>query len=538
MKKIACFGILFLSVITNISADTEKEIKGEIKHITVFPDRAQISQDASISLVPGKTVLRFTGLSPYIDAQSIQIKGVGEFTILSVNLQNNYLQNLEASPEIKSIRSQIEALSLKVEDEKTAIEILKEKESFLSANKVFAGKDNSFTAEQLKNMIDLYSSNIEQIRLNILKKNRLIKDYEIQIATLQKQISEKLGTKQLPSGEIVVTVSSEKQVNGKITCNYIVSNAGWYPSYDIRVDDITKPVTVFYKANVFQNTGIEWKDVNLSFSNATPWLAGNVPVLYPWYVDFYTPAPYMMMDVATKSSRSMAPAMAEESKKEVMEDINAPEAQAVMVEKSVGETSVTFDIAVPYTVASDGKVTTVEIQRISTPADFKYVTVPKLAQIAYLTGNITGWEKESLLNGEATLYFENTFVGKSSLNVNQQNDTLSISLGNDNNILVKREKRKDFTSTKMIGANKQVTYSFLISLRNNKPNSVRITVNDQIPVSSNSSITVEASELSGGKYNNQTGEVKWDLEIKPQENKQLILTYTVKYPKDKNVILE
>ena len=178
----------------------------------------------------------------------------------------------------------------------------------------------------------------------------------------------------------------------------------------------------------------------------------------------------------------------------------------------------------PYTVASDGKVTTVEIQRISTPADFKYVTVPKLAQIAYLTGNITGWEKESLLSGEATLYFENTFVGKSSLNVNQQSDTLSISLGNDNNILIKREKRKDFTSTKMIGANKQVTYSFLISIRNNKPNPVRITVNDQIPVSSNSNITVEASELSGGKYNTQTGEVKWDLEIKPQDNRQLVLT--------------
>jgi uncharacterized protein (TIGR02231 family) len=302
-------------------------------------------------------------------------------------------------------------------------------------------------------MIDLYSSNIEQIRLNILKKNRLIKDYEIQIAALQKQISDKLGAKKLPSGEILVTVSSEKQVTGKITFNYIVSNAGWYPSYDIRVDDITKPVTVYYKANVFQNTGVEWKDVNLSFSNATPWLAGNVPVLYPWYVDFYNPAPMMMMDIATKSSRAIAPAMMEAEKS--AEETNMPEAYSVSVGRNVGETSVTFDIAVPYTVATDGKVVTVEIQRITTPAEFKYVTVPKLAQLAYLTGNITDWEKQSLLSGEATLYFENTFVGKSMLDVNQQSDTLSISLGNDNNILIKREKRKDFTSTRLIGANKQ-----------------------------------------------------------------------------------
>src|SRR4030042_827234 len=95
MKKIVIISIIILSVLSNISADTEKEIKGEIKHITVFPDRAQISQEAAITLTPGKTVLRLTGLSPYIDDQSIQVKGLGEFTILSVNHQNNYLQNLE-----------------------------------------------------------------------------------------------------------------------------------------------------------------------------------------------------------------------------------------------------------------------------------------------------------------------------------------------------------------------------------------------------------------------------------------------------------
>jgi uncharacterized protein (TIGR02231 family) len=536
MKKIVIVILLILSALLNVSADTEKEIRSETKHVTVFPDGAQISEEAAIALTPGKTVLRITGLSPYIDAQSIQVKGVGEFTILSVNHQNNYLQNLEASPEINNIQSQIDALLIKAEDEKTAIEILKEKESFLSANKVFAGKDNSFTAEQFKSMLDLYSSNIEQIRLNILRKNRLIKDYEIQIAALQKQISDKLGAKRLPSGEIAVTVSSEKQITGKITLNYLVSNAGWYPSYDIRVDDITKPVTVYYKANVFQNTGVEWKDVNLSFSNATPSLAGNVPILYPWYVDFYNPVPVMMMDVASKSSMAMAPAMKEEEKSAPANEL--PEASPVSVVRNAGETSVTFDIAVPYTVASDGKILTVEIQKITTPSVFKYVTVPKLAQIAYLTGNITDWEKQSLLSGEATLYFENTFVGKSMLDVNQQNDTLTISLGNDNNILVKREKRKDFKSTRLIGVNKQVTYSYLITVRNNKANPIRITVNDQIPISSNSSITVEPAELSGGKFNSGTGEVKWDLDINPQENRQLILTYTVKYPKDKNVILE
>jgi uncharacterized protein (TIGR02231 family) len=214
------------------------------------------------------------------------------------------------------------------------------------------------------------------------------------------------------------------------------------------------------------------------------------------------------------------------------------EAAPVAVEKQVGETTVTFDVAAPYTLVSDGKVQTIEIQRTNTPAEYKYITVPKLSPLTYLTGNITDWAKQNLISGEATLYFENTFVGKSYLNVNQLKDTLTVSLGTDNSILVKREKRQDFTSRKVLGSNKTESYSFLITVRNNKVNPVKIIVNDQIPISSNSGIEVNAIELSGGKHDSQTGVIKWDLEIKPQETRQLILTYSVKYPKDKTIILD
>ena len=539
MKKLFILSIVSVIGVFNLFADTEKEIKAGIRHVTVYPDRAQINHETNVEIPAGMTTLRLGALSPYIDGQSIQVKGFGDFIIMSVNLQNNYLQNLEDLPEVKSIRMQIEALQLKVEDEKAALSVLKEKEAFLVANRAILVKETTFSVEQLKNVMELYTNNMDQVTTSTLKKNRLIKDYEKQIAALQQQISDRMG-KQLPSGEIAVTVSAEKAVSGRLTFSYVVTNAGWYPSYDIRVDDITKPVNLFYKANVFQNTGVTWKDVKLSFSNATPWIAGDVPVLNPWFIDYYNPVPVVRVrGVASGVKRSQMPEMATMNKKvEVADAAELAEAVPVPVEKRTGETTVTFDITTPYSIASDGKMQTIEIQRTNTPAEYKYVTIPKLSPIAYLTGNITDWAKQSLIGGEATLYFENTFVGKSYLNVNQLTDTLAISLGTDNSILVKREKRQDFTSRKVLGSNKTETYSFLITVRNNKSTPIRITVNDQIPVSSNSGIEVDAQELSGGRLNSQTGEIKWDLSIKPQETKQLVLTYSVKYPKDKTVILE
>jgi uncharacterized protein (TIGR02231 family) len=454
-----------------------------------------------------------------------------------VNQQNNYLQNLEDSPEVKSIRSQIETLQIKVEDETIALSSLQEKEDFLIANRAILIKETTFSLEQLKNVMDLYTNNMDLISLTRLKKQRLIKDYNKQISALQKQVTDKLGRQQLPSGEILVTVTTEKQVTGKLAFSYVVSNAGWYPSYDIRVDDIKNPVSIFYKANVFQSSGVEWKDVRLSFSNATPWIAGDIPVLNPWFVDFYYPVRIRGMATGTQRSEAQKSSNVADASLMVVEE-KAMESAPVMVEKQVGQTAILFDISVPYSIQSDGKVQTIEIQRVSAPADYKYVALPKLSPLAYLTANITDWAKLSLQSGETTLYFENSFVGKSTLNVNQLKDTLTISLGTDNSILVKREKRKDFTSKKLIGSNRTDTYSFLLTIRNNKSNPVEITLNDQIPISSNSGINVDPVELSGGKLDQQTGEIKWDLDLKPQETKQIVFTYSVKYPKDKTVILE
>jgi uncharacterized protein (TIGR02231 family) len=536
-KSVFSFLIIFFAS-SLLSAQPEKEIKAELKHVTVFPDRAQLDHETSLQLAAGKAVLKLSSLSPYIDQQSIQVKGFGDFTILSVNLRNNYLENLEDIPEVKAIRSQIEALEMKSEDEKAAIKVLQEKENFLVANRAILLQKTTFSVEQLKSVMDLYTGNMEQVTTSILKKTRLIKEYEKQIAALQQQMADKLGKQQLPSGELLVTVASDKPVNAKLSISYVVSNAGWYPSYDIRVDDINKPVAINYKANVFQSSGVEWKDVKLTFSNATPWVAGNVPELYPWFIDYFTAAPMIRGVSKGGINRADAPVMMEMAVSKDVSDFKAAESAPVFVEKRIGETTISFDIATPYTILSDGKIQTVEIQRLTAPAEYRYVTMPKMAPFTYLTASIRDWAKLSLQSGEATLYFENSFVGKSSLDVNQLSDSLILSLGTDNSILVKREKRKDFTSTRVIGSNKTETNSWLLTIRNNKNAAVKVTLNDQIPVSSNSGISVEPLELSGGNLNIQTGFIKWDLNIKPQETKQIVLTYSVKYPKDKKVILE
>jgi uncharacterized protein (TIGR02231 family) len=318
--------------------------------------------------------------------------------------------------------------------------------------------------------------------------------------------------------------------SGTLELNYLVHGAGWYPSYDVRVNSLSEPVSVTYKANVYQNSGIDWKNIKLTFSNAAPNLGGNVPWLNPWYLDFIR---YSNLRNDMGVRKSAQPEMLQEMSLGAVGEV-----ASAGFEISENLTSVEFKVEVPYTIPTGGEAKIIDMMYFELPSAFEYQTVPKLDQAAFLVARVHDWQNYDLLNGEANLYFDNTYVGRSTINPGMVSDTLNLSLGRDMGIVVKREKRKEFTIEKLIGLNKVVTRSWDLSVRNNKSETVKIHLTDQIPVSQNKDITVNAEELNGGKLNPVSGLVSWDFTLAPGETRKLVFTYSVKYPKDENVYVE
>ena len=178
------------------------------------------------------------------------------------------------------------------------------------------------------------------------------------------------------------------------------------------------------------------------------------------------------------------------------------------------------------------------MKEIELNSSYIYKSIPKISPKAFLIANIIDWEEYSLLDGEVNLYFENTFVGKSVLDLSQLSDTLEVSLGSDNNISIKRNKEKDHTSKQFIGGNRIENRIWKTSIRNNKSEKVKLFVYDQIPVSNNEEISVDIENLSDGKLNAETGEVVWEIELEAKQKIEKLIEYTVKYPKKKNIRIE
>lgn len=532
-NPIVSFILLFISVI--VFGQNEKAVDSKISEVTVFLNKAQVTRDAHTRLEAGKVSLVLTGLTSQLDPESIQVAGKGSFVILGINHRQNYLSELNFPKSLKLLKDSIELLQKQVVLEQSQKEILNKEEQMLLSNQKIGGTNQNLTVAELKAMADFYRSRLGDIVTSRMKLDEKIKKINERIAKLSTQFNEQNGLLSRNTSEIVINVTSESATQAELEVSYVVTNAGWNAIYDVRAINTKSPIQLSYKANVFQNTGEEWKNVKLRLSTANPNQSGLKPELYSWYLDFYNPIVYDQNRKGRERTYNAAPVKAEVARM-AEEEVLAP-AQSVADFVTNVQTSLNteFDLSIPYTVSSSSKPTVVDIRNYEMKAAYSYSVVPKLDMDAFLMAKATGWEEFSLLPGEANIFFEGTFVANSFIDPNNIKDTLSVSLGRDKRIVVKRDKVKDLTSKSVMGNLKKENYTWEISIRNTKSDAIKINVEDHVPVSQNSQIEVTVLDTGGAIYNKQTGKLTWSLDVKPNETGKVAYKFELKYPKDKQI---
>ena len=621
MKKIIILTFCLIFSKTYSQEITEKKIETKVKEVTVFIKDAQITREKTIDLKQGTTILKFINLSPFIDAKSIQVKANGKVTVLSVNHQQNYIDKLDKQKELLDLEQKFQELEDKINLEKTYLDILKEELVFLQENRSIGGKNQELSVTNLKDASNFYSTKLKTLKLKEIDINKILKGLNNSKSDLDLQIKTLTSKRDFPNGEILVKIESENFTKADFELSYLVGNSGWFPSYDIRAKNINEPIEIIYKANVKQDTKIDWTNVKLSLSSANPNITGVAPELKTYFLNYNTlppsydlpsneikgkvfdeenlplPGVNVIVEGTTigtstdfdgnysitipnfssqlefsyigyesqilpitnstlnvymkEDSQSLDEVVivgyGSEKRKSITKtlegkvsgvQIRGTSSIQIPSNQVVKQTTVDFVIDIPYSIKSDNKSYSVVMANYKLPAEYKYICVPKIDKDAFLIANISDWEKYNLLEGEANLFFEETYVGKTLLDIRYATDTLKISLGRDKNVSIKREKVQNFTTKQFIGSKKEETRAWSINVKNNKNQKIDMLIFDQVPVSTLEEIKVDLVEISGAKHNIETGEIKWDFSIEPKETKKFELSYSVKFPKNRNLILE
>lgn len=626
-------GIFFIAAAVNAQ---DQKIASKVQKVVVFLNGAQVTRTAMVNVNAGTSTLTFGSISPDVDVQSIQVHAGGEFTILSVKHEMNYLNEQVKQKHVEELKAQQKIIRDKINLKSSYISIYQQEAQMLTRNQVITGQNASLDIIKLKQALDFQTERLTDLK----KKEQAVNDeVELLNAGLQKynqQIADINKGSSTATSNILVTVSSKTSLQSAFTLNYVVHNAGWFPTYDIRAKNVNSPISISYKANVSQQSGEEWKNIKLTLSTGNPSVSGSKPELNPYYLNFgmyYKPQEGAVTRVNGKLSASddgqpvagatvkvkgtsigtvtdangnysiqlpnnaqtlvysfigynslqmpitselmnatlsptsnslnevVVTGYASQRKTNVTGAVSSVDMSGspgvstnillrgmasgvavttipIGVDQIENQTNVEFNIDNPYSIPNDGKQYAVEINQLDLPAIYQYAVAPKLSADVFLTAKLTDWNKYNFLPGEANLFFEGTFIGKSLINTHATADTLSLSLGADKNIVVTRRSLKDLTERQSLGSNKKETRDWQIEVKNRKNQLINLLVEDQIPVAQNSSIDVDTQELSGGQLDKLTGKVTWNFALKPQDDKKVELKYQVKYPKNQTVIVQ
>ncbi|MEZ5147955.1 MAG: DUF4139 domain-containing protein [Bacteroidales bacterium] len=418
-----------------------------------------------------------------------------------------------------------------LQDELDAYEVEKQ---VLYKNQQSLSNDNSMSITELGQKADFYRNRFIDINKIVSKIKQEQEFYKKLISKISNQLNALNHKSNYVRSEVVILVSAKNEITTEVTLKYMVSDAGWLPGYDIKAEEIDQPITLIYRAKIFNATEIDWTNTLITLSTADPTKDASKPKLSPWYLNYKN-------DLNTKSYNvNLFNEVAQDaSQKQGDQDtilygyVNVNQNDGKLIQMS--ELSNEFKIETQYSIPATANPYFVDIDTYTLSTSYIHFTAPKKDKGAYLIARITGWEDLSLVPGFANIYFNDTYVGQSLINSVSINDTLDISLGRDNKVQVNRIKQKEYSSNQFIGSNRKETFTYEIVIKNNRSNPVKLAVLDQIPISQDSEIEVNAIDISGATFNEIDGSVKWELKVEPGTNENVNLSYSIKFPKSKPI---
>ncbi len=593
-----------------------------IRRATVFLDGAEVTAEAELNLRQGRNEITFHKLSPFMDPASLQIAGEG-FRVLSISRgMDTTLDDKAYQDSLQMFTDQIRALEKKVREAESALRVLSREEAVLTANQKLTG-EGGVAAGELQQALEFFFARlkaIENSRLGLTEQNRSLRE---DIQELEKKKAALIKPEEEVFSTVTLILQADATVKTPVEVRYMVSEAGWFPTYDIFADG--NHLEISYNANIRQQSGEDWNAVNLIISSASPVRSQVLPRLQPYFLQFGRPAPtpvagdlprafdmgirqvsgqvvdafdqlplpgvsiivsgtsvgtvtdangrytlqlpsearmleYRFIGMITKREPIRSSVMnvvmesdvvalgelvvvgygvkADADRLAARPDPRPPRPQAPPSISLGYQTSFAYGIDIPYDIPSSDEPVQAEIKRLNIPAEMRYQAAPKLEEAAFLTARIADWEQYNLLDGEANLYIDNQFMGRNVLETRTIDDTLSISLGRDENIIINRKRQREYEQRRRWSNRVREERMWHTAVRNNKNESIVIELFDQVPVSRTADIRVEVINKSGATLTEETGILQWILEIQPGETAEVIVHYSVEYPRDRHLIIE
>ena len=553
MKTLRSFLFLILLLLPAITSAAEPKrlaAASRITAVTVYPDRALTTRTVDLDLKPGSYLVTFDSLPALLQDDSVRVAGKGSagVTIVGLEVKKAFLGQ-SGEKRVKELDEEIRALELRSGGLDAKKAGLNSQKAFLESIRVAWGDRISRelaigkrTAAELTEAVGFVGSGVtraEEQNLDIEKEQKIIRE---KIEALQRQRNDAIGSRRKENKSVEVALEVAREGSLTLDLSAVLPQAGWVPSYDVRLAPDAKSAELTFRAMVHQKTGEEWNNVDLTLSTARPATGGAPPELYPWHISFFrpqSPMPAPMLSGAVLTGRAMEmKAKAGRMYETIMsEDGAAQEAPAAFetAQLSAEHSSVSFHIPRPLDIPSDGSQhgSVVAVEQL--PVGMEFLAIPKLSPFVFLKSEIANKADYPLLPGKVNTFVGNTYTGSSQLKKIASGEKFDLFFGTDDQVTIKREELKQRKEAGVFGKN-SVSYRYRIELNNFRKEPVTLTLRDQLPLPGDEEIKVSLDEPSIKPDEIGTeGRITWKTPLRAGEKKELTFGILVEYPKDRDI---
>lgn len=535
-----CFGCLF-------TLHAQKQVSAKLDSVTVFLRGATLYHSANATLKSGSQEIVIDGLSPDIALNSLKVQANGVL-ISAMEFEKDYITPKEETAKLKKLSDSLDFYQKHLQEARDELTVHQHLLKMLTDGTLnnMEKKDGTVTVAEINANMELYTSKAKTLQSSINQDNKKIEKLVETVNRLKMQINQDKQDSDVETGVVYLSISVPNSVTTVFNISYYTEDAGWQPHYDINIPGLDKPITMQAKAEVQQETGLDWNNVRLTLSNARPNRTNTVPVFRTWFLRFARNYSADMSDARSNRASNHVSSSNVSAALSSCEGVTATDGTNKKVVSTRMEDYISIDeqdvhvnykIAVPYNIPGNGNEQLVDLINYNLEAEYNYYCAPKLSNETYLIATLSGLEKYNLLSGYATVTFNNTFVGETYLNPNSTQDKVTLTLATDPRVTVKRELQRDYSSTKHVGSTTTETRSYLITVRNNQNRNAKLTLKEQYPISNDKDIEVKLVEMKPtATYNKEDiGVLTWELDLSSGETRTFVVTYSVKYPKDRTL---
>lgn len=533
MKKFVLSLVIFGC--TAAAAQRPQEIKAPISSVKVCLNSALITHSKNIAIKPGKNKLAFVGLAMNINKNNISLRNFGNSELLSLSLVKlNDTTNILSLPDdlieiIRKSKDSVIILEKSIEKLKYEIEGLELERGMLVKNDDIIAAGKSMTAAELKTTTEYYRTRYADVNMEISAKKRLLAQQRKNKVRALKSAFD-VENSQEGNMNISIVMAELNNAGADYTSDvelvYVAKEAGWIPVYDMYASG-NKNLKINYRAKVLNNTGIDWNNMKLTLSTGDPTEYYASPDLEPFYVNRYNaPNKYSNSyddydnEYQTNALNKQAQQQQQLAYQQEQEEIYIP------------ETEITFNLAKQYSLKAGSRPFFVDVTTYELTPEFAYRTAPKKEEQVFSIARVKDWEKLNLIDGEASIYNNGSFLGKCYIKPSSIEDFLELPLGVMENMYVKHKLVSEVSNKRSFSGGITATFTYEIKIKNNGSEKITIEVIDQVPVSESTSVKTDVIQMTeGGVQDPLTGKISWIIELNSNSEKTLDLKYSVSYPR-------